>query len=141
MSVKSEQAGVEKMRQQWEQRRGEPVTFFSNTSVHPLSRLHPERLFLESKCQMSKRQKVWCRRVFTNISTEAHVPTSTWYAGALPYAGTHPYHPSSGSHGQLFCPYGGSSAWHTHQVYEQANPRITDPLLPRVVRAKHSFKC
>ena len=60
---------------------------------------------------------------------------------ALPYACTHPYHPSSGSHGQLFCPYGGSSAWHTHQVYEQANPRITDPLLPRVVRAKHSFKC
>lgn len=45
------------MRQQWEQRRGEPVTFFSNTSVHPLSRLHPERLFLESnvKCQSVKR--------------------------------------------------------------------------------------
>ena len=76
------------MRQQWEQRRGEPVTFFSNTSIHPLSRLHPERLFLESKCQMSEHQKVWCRRVFTNISTEAHVPT-TWYGHYLKHAHIH----------------------------------------------------
>ena len=76
------------MRQQWEQRRGEPVTFFSNTSIHPLSPLHPERLFLESKCQMSKRQKVRCRRVFTNISTEAHVPT-TWYGHYLMHAHIH----------------------------------------------------
>jgi len=79
---------VEKMRGQREQSREEPVSIFSNTSIHPLPHPLSERPFLESKCQMSKRQKVQCRRVFTNISTEAHVPT-TWYGHYLTHMHNH----------------------------------------------------
>ena len=44
-------------------KKGEPVRIFLNTSILPLSFPLPEKLFLMSKCQMSKYQKVWCRRV------------------------------------------------------------------------------
>ena len=45
-----------------EERRWVPVSIFSNTSVHPLPCQLPEKLFLVSKCQMSKCQIVGCRR-------------------------------------------------------------------------------
>ena len=43
----------------------------------------------------------------TNLSTEAHVPTLRFNSAAwpVPYACTQPYHPGSGSHGQLFRPH------------------------------------
>ena len=116
--------------------KGRACNLFSNISIHPLSRLHPERLFLESKCQNVKRCDVGG---FLPISALKH--TYQLRGMGITLCMHTSIHPSSGSHGQLFCPYGGSSALHTHQVYEQANPRIKDLLLPRVVRAKHSFKC
>ena len=45
-----------------------------------------------------------------------------------------PYHPGSGSHGQLFRPYWGSSAWHSRRV----NPCLIDPSLPRIAPAPHN---
>ena len=45
-----------------EERRWVPVSIFSNTSVHPLPCQLLEKLFLASKCQMSKCQTVRCRR-------------------------------------------------------------------------------
>ena len=45
-----------------EERRWVPVSIFSNTSVYPLPCQLPEKLFLVSKCQMSKCQTVRCRR-------------------------------------------------------------------------------
>ena len=50
-------------------------------------------------------------------------------AWPVPHAYAQPYHPGSGNHGQLFHPYWGSSAWHSCQVYEQANPCLKNPLL------------
>ena len=41
------------------------VSIFCNTSIHPVPRPLPEKPFLVSKCQISKRQKVRCRRGFT----------------------------------------------------------------------------
>ena len=40
----------------------------------------------------------------------------------VPYACAQPYHPGSGSHGQLFRPCWGSSAWHSRRVNEQGYP-------------------
>ena len=62
-----------------------------------------------------------------NVSTEAPTPRLTpreLHDMAIPYACAQPYHPGSGSHGQLFRPYWCSSAWHSRRVYEQANPCI-----------------
>jgi len=42
----------------------------------------------------------------------AHQPT----AWPVPTACAQPYHPRSGSHGQLFRPYWSSSAWHSRRV-------------------------
>ena len=57
---------------------------------------------------------------------------------AVPYACEQPYHPGSGSHGQLFRPCLDSSAWHSPRpglTYDHRPSR----LLPRRVH-KHSFK-
>ena len=67
----------------------------------------------------------------TNLKQGAHIHQPT--AWPVPYAYAQSYHPGSGSHGQLFRPYWGSSAWHSRRVNE---PRIfKDPLLPRRVQA------
>ena len=44
--------------------------------------------------------------------------TPTHHLASTSCMHTQPYHPVSGSHGQLFCPYWGSSSWHNHQVNE-----------------------
>ena len=41
-----------------------------------------------------------------------------------------PYHPGN-SHGQLFCPYWGSSAWHSRRVHERGNPCVSKTLYCR----------
>ena len=43
-------------------------------------------------------------------------------AWPLPHACAQPYHVGSGSHGQLFRPYWGSSAWHSRQSVTGENP-------------------
>ena len=76
------------------------------------------------------------KRVITIPSkcTEAHVPTATVWP--VPYACAQPYHPGSGSHGQLFRPYWGSSAWHSRRANERGNtPCMKDPSLPRRVQS------
>ena len=40
----------------------------------------------------------------------------------VPYAYAQPYHPGSGSHGQLFRPYWGSSAWHSRRTSVRPKP-------------------
>ena len=48
----------------------------------------------------------------------------------VPYACAQPYHPGSGSHGQLFRPYRSSSAWQSPRVNGRGkNPRIKDFLV------------
>ena len=58
----------------------------------------------------------------------------------LRYACAQPYHPHSGSHGQLFRPCWGLSQWHSRRFNERGNPCIKDPSLPRLSSAKHPFK-
>ena len=70
----------------------------------------------------------------TNLKqgTHIHQPT-TW---PVPHACAQPYHPGSGSHGQLFRPYWGSSACHSRRVHERGeSPCIKDPLLARRMEA------
>ena len=47
----------------------------------------------------------------TDVRQGAHIRQLT--AWPVPHACAQPYHPGSGSHGQLFRPYWGSSAWHS----------------------------
>ena len=70
----------------------------------------------------------------TNLKQGAHIHQPT--AWPVPHACAQPYHPGSGSHGQLFRPYWGSSAWHSRRVNEQGkSPCIKDPLLRIQVQA------
>ena len=67
-----------------------------------------------------------------NLKQGAHIHQPT--ARPVPRACAQPYHPGSGSHGQLFRAYWGSSAWHSHPVNERGkSPCIKDPLLQRRV--------
>ena len=50
----------------------------------------------------------------TNLKQGAHIHQPT--AWVLPNTCAQQYHPCSGSNGQLFCPYWGSSAQHSHQT-------------------------
>ena len=72
----------------------------------------------------------------TSLKQGAYIHQPT--AWAVPHAYAQPYHPGSGSHGQLFHPYWGSSAWHSCHVYERANPCLKDPLLP-MIKISHYF--
>ena len=47
----------------------------------------------------------------TNLKQGANIHQPT--AWPVPHACAQPYPPGSDSHGQLFCPYWGSSAWHS----------------------------
>ena len=59
--------------------------------------------------------------------------TTVW---PVPYACAQPYHPGSGSHGELFRPYWGSSAWHSRRAKERGKtPCMKDPSLPRRVQS------
>ena len=49
-----------------------------------------------------------------NLKPWAHIHQPT--AWPVPTACAQPYHPGSGSHGQLFRPYWGLSAWHSRRV-------------------------
>ena len=69
----------------------------------------------------------------TNLKQGVHIHQPT--AWPVPHACAQPYHPVSGSHGQLFHPYWGSSAWHRRRVYERANQCLKDPLLSRRVKS------
>ena len=55
-----------------------------------------------------------------NLERGAHIhkPT-TW---PVPHACAHPHHAGSGSHGQLFRPNWGSSAWHSRRSVNRENP-------------------
>ena len=59
----------------------------------------------------------------------AHIHQSM--AWPVPLTCEQPHYPGSGSHGQLFRPYWGSSAWHSRRV----NPCLKDPFLPRRVQS------
>ena len=62
----------------------------------------------------------------TNLKQGAHIHQPTVWA--VPHACAQPYYPGSGSHGQLFRPYWGSSALHSRRVNEQGkSPCIKDP--------------
>ena len=62
---------AKKPRVQWNSERAKNggkranVSIFCNTSIHLVPRPLPEKPFLVSKCQISKRQKVRCSRGFT----------------------------------------------------------------------------
>ena len=47
----------------------------------------------------------------TKLKQGAHIHQPT--AWPVPHARAQPHHPGSDSHGQLFRPYWGSSAWHS----------------------------
>ena len=62
----------------------------------------------------------------TNLKQGAHIHQPTVWA--VPHACAQPYYSGSGSHGQLFRPYWGSSAWHSCRVNERGkSPCIKDP--------------
>ena len=67
----------------------------------------------------------------SNLKQGAHIHQPK--AGPVPDACAQPYHAGRGSHGQLFCPYCGSSAWHSRRSVTGENPCIKDPFLPRWV--------
>ena len=66
-----------------------------------------------------------------NLKQGAHTHQPT--AEPVPHACAQPYHAGSRSHGQLFRPYWGSSAWHSRRSVNGANPCIKDPFLLRGV--------
>ena len=57
----------------------------------------------------------------------------------VPYACAQPYHPGSGSHGQLFRPCWGSLAWHSRRANGPGLPRVSKTIYCRG-ECKHSFK-
>ena len=57
------------------------------------------------------------RRSKTKSQQGGHIHQPT--AWPVPHACAQPYHPGSGSHGQQFRPYWGSSAWHSRRVNER----------------------
>ena len=74
----------------------------------------------------------------TNLKQGAHIHQPT--AWPVPHACAQPYHPGSGSHGQLFRPYWGSSAWHSRRVNERGKSRcIKDPLLAGISFRVYQF--
>ena len=76
-------------------------------------------------------------RVTSKLKQGAHIHQPT--AWPLPHACLQPYHAGSGSHGQLFRPHWGSSAWHSCRPVTGENPRTKDPFLPRRVPAPHNI--
>ena len=54
----------------------------------------------------------YCGQSIKASNTLGHQPTP-W---PLPYACAQPYHPASGSHGQLFRPRSASSEWHRRRA-------------------------
>ena len=58
----------------------------------------------------------------------------------VPYACAQSYHPGSGSHGQLFRPFWGSSAWHNRRINEGGKKPAYQRPLTAGESAKHSFK-
>ena len=65
------------------------------------------------------------RRSKTKSQQGGHIHQPT--AWPVPHACAQPYHPGSGSHGQQFRPYWGSSAWHSRRVNERGKfPRMKD---------------
>ena len=67
-------------------------------------------------------------QVTSKLKQGAHVNQPT--ALPLPHARAQPYHKGSGSHGQLFRLYWGSSAWHSRRSVTGENPCVKDPFLP-----------
>ena len=70
----------------------------------------------------------------TKLCTEAHVPTPR-YGQYLTHARVQPYLLGSGSHGQLFRPYWGSSTWHSRRVNIMIRGTRVYPSLPRKVQS------
>ena len=70
-------------------------------------------------------------RVTSKLRQGAHIHQPT--AWPLPHPCAQPYHTGSGSHGRLFRPDWGSSAWHSRQSVNWKNPCIKDPFLLRQV--------
>ena len=69
--------------------------------------------------------------------TLEHQPT-VW---PVPYACAQPYHPGSGSHGQLFRRCEASTAWHSRRAENRtANPMYTALYYTAEACAKHPFK-
>ena len=56
----------------------------------------------------------------TNLQQEAHIHQPT--AWPVPHACAQPFHTGSGSHGQLYRPYWGSSAWQNRRVNGRGKP-------------------
>ena len=70
----------------------------------------------------------WLYAIKTNLKQGAHIPQPT--AWPVPQACARPCHLGSRSHGQLFRPHWGSSAWHSRRVNERGkSPCMKDPLL------------
>ena len=61
-------------------------------------------------------------QVTSKLKQGTHILQPT--AWPLPHACAQPYHASSGSHGQLFRPYWGSSAWHSRRSVTGENPSL-----------------
>ena len=59
--------------------------------------------------------------VTSKVKQGAHIHQLT--AWPLPHACAQPYHMGSGNHGQLLCPYWGSSAWHSRRSVTRENLR------------------
>ena len=59
-------------------------------------------------------------RFTSKLKQRAHIHQPT--AWPLLHSCAQPYHAGSGSHGQLFCPYWGSSAWHSRRSVTGENP-------------------
>ena len=73
----------------------------------------------------------------TNLQQEAHIHQPT--AWPVPHACTQPFHTGSGSHGQLYRPYWGSSDDKTVGSMDGRNPCLKDPLAAEASE-KHSLK-
>jgi len=91
---------------------------------------------LQKKCKQSTLQRQICKRrpTVTHAHTKCppvgehiHQPT----AWPLLHACSQPYQTGSGSHGQLFCPYWGSSAWHSRKSVTGESQCRKDPFLLR----------
>ena len=64
---------------------------------------------------------------FYNINWKQWSTPANYAVWPVPYACAHACHPGSGSHGQLFRPCWGSSAWHSCRVNEQDYPAYQRP--------------
>ena len=87
---------------------------FSLLSTYGQSIIHWRRQFLKHPSRASL--SALAKSINYKLKEGAHIHQTMSRPSPVPHACAQPYNPGSGSHGQLFYPSRGSSAWYSRRV-------------------------